>query len=144
LRRLGTFPPQSASFGALRRFCAHGRVRQIALSTLEFFPEPLEPRSSQSPRLQRALAARPSGATAPSSGRQSLDLEHPPKIGRFRLNQSRPNLSSPIQIRLLSSLPLTRAPAAWPSWSARPGSLTPRPRLSVTSARASTRSNPVC
>jgi hypothetical protein len=35
----------------LRRRGAHGRVRQIALSALELFPEPLEPRRGHPPCL---------------------------------------------------------------------------------------------
>jgi hypothetical protein len=126
----------------LCRCCAHGRVRQIALSTLEVFLEPLEPRRDQSPRLQRALTARSTGATAPASGRQPLDLGRPSEIEQFRLNQSGSNLSLLIQIRLLSSLPLTRTHAAGPSWSARPGSLKPRPRLPVASAHSRPRARP--
>jgi hypothetical protein len=100
------------------RFCAHGQVRQIALSALELIPKPLEPSRGQSPHLRRDFTAGSSGATVPASGHQPLDLGHMSEIGRFRLNQSRSKLSPLIQIRLFSSLPLTRAPAAGPDRSA--------------------------
>jgi hypothetical protein len=45
----------------------HGRVRQTALIAPELNPKPLEPRRDQPPRLRRALAAGPSGATVPLS-----------------------------------------------------------------------------
>jgi hypothetical protein len=48
----------------LRQRDAHDRVRQTALNALKLFPKPLEPRRGQSPRLWRALAVGPSGATA--------------------------------------------------------------------------------
>jgi hypothetical protein len=129
LIRAAVSPPRHVprSLVLLRRRGAHDQVCQIALSALELFPKPLESRRGCPPRLRRALAVRPSGATA--SGRQPFDLGRPSEIGRFRLNQSGSNLSPPIQIRPLSSLPLTHAPAAGPDWSARPGSVTPRPRL---------------
>jgi hypothetical protein len=47
----------------LRRRGAHSRVRQIALSALELFPKPLDPRRGHPPRLQQDLAVEPSGAT---------------------------------------------------------------------------------
>jgi hypothetical protein len=50
-----------------RRRDAHGRVRQTALNAPELVPKPLEPRRGQPPRLQRPLAAEPSGATVPVS-----------------------------------------------------------------------------
>jgi hypothetical protein len=75
------------------RFCAHGRVRQIALSALELFPKPLESRPGQSPCLQRDFVVGSSGATAPAFGHQPLDLGRPSEIGRFKLNQSRSNLN---------------------------------------------------
>jgi hypothetical protein len=98
LIRAAVSPPRCVprSLVLLRRRGAHGRVRQIALSVLELFPKPLEPRRGRPPRLRRALAARPSGATAPASGRQSLDLGRPSEIGWLRLNQSGSNLSPPI------------------------------------------------
>jgi hypothetical protein len=46
----------------LRRRGAHGRVCQIALSALELFPKPLQPRHGHPPRLRRDLAVEPSGA----------------------------------------------------------------------------------
>jgi hypothetical protein len=42
---------------------AHARVRQIALSALELFPKPLEPRRGHPPHLRRDLAVEPSGAS---------------------------------------------------------------------------------
>jgi hypothetical protein len=50
-----------------RRRDAHGRVRQTALNAPELAPKPLEPRRGQPPRLQRALATRPSSAITPVS-----------------------------------------------------------------------------
>jgi hypothetical protein len=50
-----------------RRRDAHGRVRQTALNARELAPKPLEPCRGQPPRLRRALAMGPSGATAPMS-----------------------------------------------------------------------------
>jgi hypothetical protein len=117
------------------RFCAHGRVPQIALSALELFPKPLEPCLGQSPRLRRDFATGSSGSTTPASGHQPLDLGRPSEIGRFRLNQSRPNLSPPIQIQLFSSLPLTRAPVAGPGLSAPPW-FADTPSLLISLARA--------
>jgi hypothetical protein len=75
------------------QFCAHGRVRQIALSTLELFPKPLEPRYVQSSRLRRDFTAGLSGARArpPAVGSGA-----PSEIGRFRINQKRSNLSPSI------------------------------------------------
>jgi hypothetical protein len=64
----------------LRRRGVHGRVRQIALSTLKLFPKPLEPRHGHPPRLRRALAARPSDATALMPDPRLLDLGHPSEI----------------------------------------------------------------
>jgi hypothetical protein len=75
------------------RFCAHGGVCQIALSAFELFPKP---RRGQSPRLRRDFIVGSSGATAPASGHQPLDLGRPSEIGRFILNQSISNLSPPI------------------------------------------------
>jgi hypothetical protein len=49
----------------LRQREGHGRTHQIALNAPELAPEPLEPRRGQLPRLQRVLAAGPSGATTP-------------------------------------------------------------------------------
>jgi hypothetical protein len=102
------------------RFCAHGRVRQITLSALELFPKPLEPRHGQSPRLRRDFVARSSGATAPTSGHQPLDLGHPSEIGRVRL--IRADLTSALDPdpTVLLSPPHTR-PCHW----ARPVSPTP-------------------
>jgi hypothetical protein len=51
----------------LRQREGHGRVRQTALIAPEINPKPLVPRSGQPPRLRRALAAGPSGATVPMS-----------------------------------------------------------------------------
>jgi hypothetical protein len=128
----------------LRQRDAHGRVRQTALHAPELFLKPLEPRRGQSPCLQRALAAGTSGATAFRSAPQPLDLGRPFEIERFRFHQCGSDHSPPIWIRP-PPLPLTCAPAPGLGWSARPGSLTPRPRLSVASSRprAPARSNPV-
>jgi hypothetical protein len=46
-----------------RRREGHGRVRQTARNAPELAPKPLEPHRGQPPRLRRALAAGPSGAT---------------------------------------------------------------------------------
>jgi hypothetical protein len=120
-----------------RRRDAHDCVRHVALSALELFPKPLDPCRGQSPRLRRDFAAGSSGATTPASGHQPLDLGRPSEIGRFRLNQSRSNLSPSIQIRLFSSLPLTRAPVARPSRSAPPQFTdTPSPLVSRVRAPA--------
>jgi hypothetical protein len=71
LIRAAVSPPRRVprSLVLLRRRGAHSRVRQIAMSSLEVFPKPVEPRRGCPPRLRRALAARPSGTTAPASGR---------------------------------------------------------------------------
>jgi hypothetical protein len=45
------------------QFCAHGWVHQIALSALEQFPKPLEPRRGHPPRQRRDLATESSGTT---------------------------------------------------------------------------------
>jgi hypothetical protein len=64
LIRAAVSPPHRVprSLVLLRRRGAHGRVRQIALSALELFPKPLEPRCGHPPRLRRDLAVEPSGA----------------------------------------------------------------------------------
>jgi hypothetical protein len=49
------------------RFCAHSRVRRVALNVSDPFPKPLEPRRGQPPRLRRTLAAGPSGAITSKS-----------------------------------------------------------------------------
>jgi hypothetical protein len=100
LIRAAVIPPRRVlhPLVPLCRFCAHGRVHQITLSALEIFPKPLESRCGQSPRIRRDFAAGSSGATAPVSGHQPLDLGSPSEIGQFRLNQSRSNLNPPIQI----------------------------------------------
>jgi hypothetical protein len=69
LPRAAVSPPRCVQRPvALPRWCdAHGRVRQTALNTPELAPKPLEPRRGQPPRLWRALAVGPSGATAPVS-----------------------------------------------------------------------------
>jgi hypothetical protein len=87
LIRTAVSPPRHVprSLVLLRRHGAHGRVRQIALSALKLFPKPLEPSRGCPPCLERALAARPSGATAPASGRQPLDLGRPSEIGGLDL-----------------------------------------------------------
>jgi hypothetical protein len=80
----------------LRQRDAHDRVCQTALNAPELFPKPLEPRRGQSPRLRRALAAGPSGATAFRSGSLPLDLGRPSEIGRFRFHQCGSDRSPPI------------------------------------------------
>jgi hypothetical protein len=63
-------PPRDFSHRGLRslappcRFCAHGCVRRVALNVPDHFPKPLEPCRGCPPRLRRALAVGPSGATA--------------------------------------------------------------------------------
>jgi hypothetical protein len=127
-----------------RRRDAHVRVCQTALNAPKLVPKPLEPRRGQPPRLRRALDAGPSDATAPVSAPSryisgvrprsgDLDLTRADLIAALRSRSNRPSL-----------FPLTRAPAPRPGWSARPGSLTPCPRLSVASVRAPARSNPGC
>jgi hypothetical protein len=49
----------------LCRFCAHGRVRRVALNLFDLFLKSPEPRRGQPSRLRRTLAAGPSGATTP-------------------------------------------------------------------------------
>jgi hypothetical protein len=64
-------PPQNLFYRGLRslapqcRFCAHGRVRRVALNVSDPSPKPQEPHHSRSARLRRTLAAGPSGTTAP-------------------------------------------------------------------------------
>jgi hypothetical protein len=67
LIRAAVIPPRRVQRPLVlpRRRDAHGRVRQTALNAPELVPNSLEPRRGQSPRLWRALAAGPSGATAP-------------------------------------------------------------------------------
>jgi hypothetical protein len=81
----GLFPPRSAFSGApvpvMRPWlCSPCRPERAS-------PFPYAPRASSwlPPRLQRALAVGPSGATALMSGPRPLDLERPSEIGRFRL-----------------------------------------------------------
>jgi hypothetical protein len=63
-------PPRDFSHCGLRslappcRFCAHGRVRRVALNVPDHLPKPLEPRHGCPPCLRRALAVGLSGATA--------------------------------------------------------------------------------
>jgi hypothetical protein len=64
----GPSPPRSASSGTPCRFYAHGRVRRVSLNVSDPFPKPLEPHRGRPPRLRRALATKPSGATAHMSG----------------------------------------------------------------------------
>jgi hypothetical protein len=119
----------------------HGRVRHVALNALELFPKPLEPSRGRPPRLQRDLTVRPSGATAPASDQQPLDLGRRPRsVG---LDLTRADLISALRSRSDCS-PLSPSPTPLPLGPAgqpHPGSLTPRPRLSVTPARASVGSN---
>jgi hypothetical protein len=64
-----------------------------------------------------------------------LDLGRSLEIGQCRANPSGSNRSRPIQIQPSLLSPLTRVSTPGPGWSARPGTLTPWPRLSVASAR---------
>jgi hypothetical protein len=91
------FLPQSAFSGAPCRFCAHGRVRRVALNMSDRFPKPPEPRRGRSARLRRTLAAGPSGATAP---KPALAVRSRPSVrdGWFGLNPSRSNPSPSIGI----------------------------------------------
>jgi hypothetical protein len=122
LIRIAVSPPRHVprSLVPLRRRGTHGQVRHVALNMPDPLPKPLEPRRGRPPRLQRDFAMGSSGATTPMSGYRLLDLGRPSEIWQSRFNQSRPNLSPPIQIRPFSSLSLTRSPAARPSLSALP------------------------
>jgi hypothetical protein len=117
-----------------RRHEGYGRVRQTPLIAPRLVPEPLVPGRGRSPRLRRAPAAGPSGATAPKFAPLPLDPSRPPEIERFRLNPSGSDRSPPIQIQPSLPSPLPRVSAPGPSRSARPGSLAPWPRLSVAPA----------
>jgi hypothetical protein len=64
----------------LRGRGTHGRVRHVALNTLDPLPKPLEPRRVRPPRLRRDFAAGSSGATTPVSGYRMLDLGCPSEI----------------------------------------------------------------
>jgi hypothetical protein len=66
LIRAAVSPPRSGLHPLVSpcRLCAHGRVHRTTLSAPELLPKPLEPHRGQSPRLWRALAVGPSGATA--------------------------------------------------------------------------------
>jgi hypothetical protein len=75
---------------------AHGRVHRTALNAPELFLKPLERRLGQFPRLQRALASGPSGATAFRFGPLPLDLGRPSEIRRFRFHQCGSDRSPPI------------------------------------------------
>jgi hypothetical protein len=103
-----------------RRRDAHGRVRRVTLNTSDPFHKPLEPHRGRPPRLRRALAVGPSDATALMSSPRLMDLGHPSEIWRFRFNQSRSDLSPPIQIRPFPTLPLSCAPPAGSGLSAPP------------------------
>jgi hypothetical protein len=103
-----------------RRRDAHGRARRVALNAPDPFPKTLEPRRDRPPRLRRALAVGPSSATALMSGPRMLDLGRPSEIWRFRFNQSRSDLSPPIQIQSFPTLPLSLAPPAGSGLSAPP------------------------
>jgi hypothetical protein len=67
--RAAVSPPRCGlrSLVPLRQREGHGRVRQTALNAPKLNPKPLEPRRGQPPRLRRAFAVGPSGATAPMS-----------------------------------------------------------------------------
>jgi hypothetical protein len=67
LLRAAVSPPRRVQHPLVlpRRSNAHGRVCQTALNAPEIVSKPLEPRRGESPRLRRALAIGPSGATAP-------------------------------------------------------------------------------
>jgi hypothetical protein len=69
LSRAAVSPPRRVQRSLVlpRQREGHGRVRQTALNAPELAPKPLEPRCGQPPHLRRALAAGPSGATAPVS-----------------------------------------------------------------------------
>jgi hypothetical protein len=71
----GLFPPRSVFSGKDRTvvFCTHSRVRRVTLNKPDPFPKPLEPRRGRPPRLRRALAVGPNGATALMSGPRPLD-----------------------------------------------------------------------
>jgi hypothetical protein len=118
----------------LRQRDAHGRVRKTARNAPELFPKPLEP-AVASP----LVFGEPSPwdrVAPPRLGRPlPLDLGRPSEIGRFRFHQCGSDRNPPIWIRSLSPLPLTCAPAPRLVRSARPSSLTPRPRMSVAPAR---------
>jgi hypothetical protein len=64
-------PPRNLFYRGLRslarscRFCAHGRVRRVALNVSGPFPKPPEPCRGRSTHLRQTLAAGPSGATVP-------------------------------------------------------------------------------
>jgi hypothetical protein len=147
LIRAAVSPPRRVlrSLVPLHQRGAHGRVHHVVLNMPDPLPKLLEPRRGHPPRLRRDFAAGSSGATSPVSGYRLLDLGHPSEIWRSRFNQSRPNLSPPIQIRPFSSLSLTRTPAAGPDLSAPPWFAdTASPPVSARCAPASVRSNPVC
>jgi hypothetical protein len=150
LIRTAVSPPRRVprSLVPLRRRGTHGRVCHVALNTPDPLPRPLEPRHGRPPRLRRDFAVGSGGATAPVFGYRLLDLGRPSEIWQSRFNQSRPNLSPPIQIRPFPSPPHPR-PVAGPSLSApRWFADTPSPPVSArctpASARASAGSNHVC
>jgi hypothetical protein len=64
----------------LRRRGTQGRVRHVALNTLDPLPKPLEPHRVRPPRLQRDFTAGSSGTTAPVSGYRLFDLRRPSEI----------------------------------------------------------------
>jgi hypothetical protein len=59
---------------------AHSCVRRVTLYAPDPFPKPLKPRHGRPPRLQQALASRPSGTTALMTGPRLLDLGRPSEI----------------------------------------------------------------
>jgi hypothetical protein len=62
------------------RFCAHGRVRRVALNVPDPFLKPIEPHRGRPHCLRRALAVGLSGATTLMFGPRSLDPGFPSEI----------------------------------------------------------------
>jgi hypothetical protein len=109
LIRAAISPPRHVprSLVLLRRRGAHGRVRQIALSALELFPKPLEPRRGNPPHLRRDRAVPPHPRPATSSWISGVC----PRSGGLEL--IRADLISALRSRSDCS-PLSPSPAPMP------------------------------
>jgi hypothetical protein len=137
LIRAAVSPPHCVlrSLVPLRRRGTHGRVHHVALNTPDPLPKPLEPHRGCPPRLWRDFAVGSSGATAPVSGYRLLDLRRPSEIWRSKFNQSRPNISPPIQIWSFPLSPSLAPLPLGPTCQPRPASLTPQAHRSALAAR---------